>query len=171
MNNLKDISNINYPLTLKDIKNISKQFGFDIPIVIFPNIKTINGHIIDQIILYRTKLFSGHWTLLFKNNDGNIEYFDSYGYFPDKALLFNGNALNKKLKMELPIVNMLLKNIESEYNENDYQSNNSNTCGKWVLIRYLLKYMSNDEFKKLFWNKNKIFNDDVINQLFIKLLI
>ena len=101
------------------------------------------------VILYRTGPDYGHWTLLHKLDNGNIEFFDSYGFKPDTEFGFIGN------EYQLPhylweLLGKLSKLTRIHYNQYPLQSQSRgvNTCGRWVILRHLFKFADIDSFKK-----------------------
>jgi len=109
----------------------------------------------------------GHWIGLHINNHNNIEVFDSFGNFVDDFLnkidveFRNENGENYRY-----LTNLLLKYKGTvEYNEKKLQNYFSNTCGKWVVYRFLRNDLTLKEFQKLFSN-NTLKNDNIILKLF-----
>lgn len=93
------------------------------------------------VILYITAFSppnkKGHWVLLHRTPEG-IEFFDSYGYKPDREF----NDISPKLHYP-HYLDHLLHRIKSPVHYNDYsfQSPISNTCGRWVILRnYFSRY-------------------------------
>jgi len=93
----------------------------------------------------------GHWVCVVRRGDV-VSYFDSYGRLPDNKIYLNGS---------FPYLSKLL--IESpytlEYNDDDYQSNNSATCGRHVIVRIIMKNRSiedYDTFMKSFKNDDAL---------------
>jgi hypothetical protein len=117
-------------------------------------------------ILYPWKLDEeggvfGHWTTIFLNKDGNIEYFNSYGSFLEEGAMKN---IDKKFKKQhgedIKYLTYLLynSNHKVEYNNKKLQSDKSNTCGRWVIYRLLRCDLNIKQFQKLF-TKDTIKND------------
>lgn len=108
------------------------------------------------MILYETSVNSGHWTLLhqpYGGGDEVIEFFDSLGYRPDGEFEFIDEITRHELSQVKPfIVKTLLElsenGFEIEYNDHklQYDSPNIATCGRWCIIRHLLKELDIDEF-------------------------
>lgn len=99
------------------------------------------------VILYETAPNFGHWVLLHRpapaHGVGNLEFFDSYGMKPDdelKHIPAQYRADSRQTKKE--VVRLLLAtpaDIPISYNEHTFQLpiDGVNTCGRWVIIRYL----------------------------------
>jgi len=121
-----------------------------------------------KIILIEENYNSGHWTALLRYGD-TIEWFDSYGLAPDGELKFI-NAVKRRLLGEgRKTLTELLSNVKDKkvvYNKTKLQklSNQSSTCGRWVILRILMMtkffYDLNDFVKFIKKYKKEIgFND------------
>ena len=92
------------------------------------------------IILYEMIPGLGHWSMLhFINNNGKkcIEFFDSYGMTPDKALkIFDNKKYNPKV-----VKYLMNQNKEIEYSPYCFQAENDNimTCGRHCIVRHIFK--------------------------------
>lgn len=122
---------------------------------IHENIYTVMGPYRACILLIETRQNYGHWVCFFEKENGNIEYFDSYGYFPDDELEF----INEKFRKENGEWHSeLLRKLYNsgrkiEYNDYRLQGPKTSTCGRWCALRINHKDMSIEEFAKLFINK------------------
>ena len=94
------------------------------------------------ILLVEQKLNRGHWVALLRN--GNmIEYFDPYGYRPDKALLWTPRQLRKRLGQDEPHLSHLLNKAKDDgmkvvFGETSYQKRDDpgvQTCGRHLVMR------------------------------------
>ena len=86
------------------------------------------------ILLYLDTPNSGHWTTL-KRFNNDIEYFCSYGTYPDKQMNWYGKELRKELgESELYLTKLLNKTgLNVNYNDIDYQNKDNLdivTCGR-----------------------------------------
>ena len=140
---------------LKDYKNIeSLLYPFNRVVILYVWKKSENKR-------------HGHWIGLHVNNKNNIEVFDSFGNFVDDFL----NKIDVKFRNENGenyryLTNLLLKyKGVVEYNEKKLQNDKSNTCGKWVIYRFLRNDLTLEQFQKLF-TKNTKKNDNIILKLF-----
>lgn len=100
------------------------------------------------VILYETQPNFGHWTLLHKLDNGNIEFFDSYGFKPDSEFkLISPEYQYPHYLMEL--LKKLSKLTQIHYNQYQLQSkaNGVSTCGRWVILRKLYPDLDIDRFK------------------------
>lgn len=88
-------------------------------------------------ILYQHKKNNGHWVLLSRYGD-TIEYFDSYGGYIDKPLIWTSSKIRAELGEE-PYLSRLLKDCKYDviYNAYNFQdeSNTIATCGRWCVLR------------------------------------
>lgn len=109
------------------------------------------------ILLYEVKQNFGHYTALLIDPDGNLEFFDSYGFAPDQEL-------NYAKYDNTPYLTNLLKKYNGNIVYNNYQFQewvkDVNTCGRWTStrIRFGKKY-NLSQFQKLFSNL-KFYNGD-----------
>ena len=86
------------------------------------------------ILLYLDTPNSGHWTTL-KRFNNDIQYFCSYGTYPDKQMNWYGKELRKELgESELYLTKLLNKTgLNVNYNDIDYQNKDNLdivTCGR-----------------------------------------
>lgn len=98
------------------------------------------------VILYESKPGFGHWTLLHRYRN-NIEFFDSYGFQPDTEF----NYVDPRYRLPHKLVEFLLSMFDSfkiHYNQYRFQtmSENIQTCGRWCILRNLLKHIDIDKF-------------------------
>jgi hypothetical protein len=128
-------------------------------------------------ILTESKLNSGHWTLLIRNDDV-FEYMDPYGTSPKNILDYIPNYMNKKLgnnyKEDIgKMINSIKPTDKFIYNKTKFQKDapNINTCGRWCITRlslFLYDDLNLNEFTKLIKTKAKqlkMTNDEFITFL------
>lgn len=101
------------------------------------------------VILYETKPNFGHWTLLHKLNNGNIEFFDSYGFKPDTEF----KLISPEYQYPHYLMNLLKelsKLTQIHYNQYQLQSKSPgvSTCGRWCILRRLYPDLDIDQFKE-----------------------
>ncbi len=112
-------------------------------------------------LLYLTKPYYGHWTLIFKYpNKDEIHFFDSYGYKPDTEFKFVKNMEFRKKSKQIYhyLVKLLLDaygKYKISYNNYQLQSHSSPsrkiaTCGRWCIARWINKNMDEHQFYELF---------------------
>ena len=130
----------------------------------------------DAILIYYPTHISdneiiGHWTLLLLPTlkRKKIEFFDSYGMFPDSELKYSevGNKMDKNLIKLFILLKSHFKDIPIEYNEFKYQEDNTDYCGLYCILRYLNRDLSNKEFKKKMDKLKKKYKVEKYDQLFI----
>jgi len=134
-----------------DVKNIDELFGsYD-----------------SVVILYEKEPLNGHWVALLRNGD-TIEFFDSYGIFPDmekdfldeKYLINTGQIVNKLAQLLRDAWDMGYK---VEYNNYLLQvmKDGVSTCGRHVISRIWHKDLTIDEYNKFINSFKKLNPDDV----------
>lgn len=118
----------------------------------------------NAVILYPAKsTVDGHWTCLFYSvspyGKRVVEFFDPYGYSPDKEF--------SQTTVKLPrfLARLLIKTpYQVEYNNHRLQrmSKNINTCGRHCVNRILNADMDIDTYKKVFGTKDGITGDELV---------
>ncbi len=155
-----------YSLSNEDIQKILPNCN----ILVYSDLK--NYRRLDDIrlpcvILFRTSPTYGHWTCLFRNKLGEIEFFDSYGKFPDDELEFIDEETKKELNESFPYLLNLMKDYSNHINFNNYwlQGKGVCTCGRHCVLRMLLNddYEDIDDYvDNVFYKYRKIGNPDEI---------
>lgn len=111
----------------------------------------------------------GHWVGLMKNKNNNIEYFNSYGSFLEDGVMKNIDVnFKKKHGEDFKYLTYLLyiSPYDVEYNPRTLQSKNSNTCGRWVIYRFLRDDLTIEEFNKLFYKNTKKNDIKILNLVY-----
>lgn len=145
---------LKYKVTDGDMKRV---FHNKVKILLYNQLKTVSS--IDNllnpfnkvIILYQWGPTIGHWTCLNKHKNGDLDFFDPYGFMPDDERKFipapywQSNYLSKLLGRYHGRV---------YYNQYDLQSESKavETCGRWVINRLSNSHIPLDEFIE-FWHK------------------
>lgn len=157
---------MNYSLTKTDILNNIKTrvLRYDD----LANYKTIDQIFINNtcFILYPIQSKNnGHWVCVLKNAHG-VEFFDPYGFFIDTEKKY---AHNDDLVNTINYISILMKKspYELSYNENKFQARDDDiaTCGRWCLIRCLMKNHSLNYFKNtinIYKKKYNLTSDELI---------
>lgn len=157
------------------IYDINKIVGRNINLIIYDKIKDYDSIYqlltppnYELVILYNTGRNYGHWCCLYKANNGNIIFFDSYGKEIDEQLPYMKKYYTKSGKHLFPLLtNLLLKLPESvkiEYHDKVLQGKTSATCGRWVGFRLKTKNkLSVDEFENMFTTNTTKNDKDIIN--------
>lgn len=109
------------------------------------------------VILYQNTKYNGHYVSLFIDNDGNLNFQDSYGYAPDQPIQLGMLAFDEKLPR------YLTKLIDSSgmkliVNKTDYQSKkhtNYADCGRHACLRILLRNLSNAQYNDLLMSNSR----------------
>lgn len=152
---------MDYPLSKSDIE---RAFDGKIKVLLYNEIANYNN--INELlypynricILYYWKKYHGHWVCVFKNKNGNVEIFDSFGTFPDGTLKdINLNFRKETNQAHKHLTELLYKGGRAvEYNDKKLQSNKSSTCGRWCCYRMFRDDLTIEEFQDLFKRyKNK----------------
>jgi len=106
------------------------------------------------ILLYESKMNFGHWVALFKgsyDDEPVIEWFDSYGIFPDDERKFIPKEFLEYYEKVPHTVKLLTKSkYIKRYSQYKLQGNKTNTCGRWCYVRLRLSHVSEDKFNDLF---------------------
>ena len=146
---------MDYPLSKTDIEKI---FNHKIKVLLYSDIANYKS--IDDLlkpygrvcILYYWKKYSGHWVCVFRNKNGRVEIFDSFGTFPDGTLKeINYNFRKETNQAYKHLTDLLLKGgREVEYNDKKLQGDKSSTCGRWCIYRMLRNDLTIEEFQDLF---------------------
>jgi hypothetical protein len=116
------------------------------------------------ILLYESSPNSGHWVAILKsyscNNIPLIEFFDPYGCFPDSQQQYiNKSFLSVSGQKYKKLTELLLNsnpNYLISFNHHKFQmlDNNIATCGRWCMLRILLKDICLQDFINLVEKKS-----------------
>lgn len=163
VNLLKDSEKIS--LSGEDIYQITNQQCLPIPyhrLNEFNNIDEIfDGHLA-VALLYETSENNGHWVCLIRR-DSSIEFYDSYGFAPDREIKLSPYNLRQTPVGSIPHLSSLLSQskLRITYNTEDLQKEREdvNTCGRYVAARVLFNHMSIPEFNAML-TTNKFGNAD-----------
>ena len=131
----------------------------------YDNIDAALGKYGALIILYLTDQNMGHWTCVFRNQDYDLEFFDSYGYKPDDEFAFIPEFFRAYYQQIKPHLSKLLydSGYGIIYNEHPLQSSESflrgedppSTCGYWVACRLNARDKPLEQFVKPFLEVRK----------------
>lgn len=147
---------MDYSLSGKDLMEFCSGRA---KIVTYPDLQSYKD--IDELLkphgvvflLYEFKRFYGHWTLIYRRDDGGIECFDSYSYKPDEEFTFIPEYFRAINDMVYPRLTKMLLDSNKDIHYNNFklqrESNNIATCGRWCLVRLLFKHMDIDKFYKM----------------------
>lgn len=161
------INAIHMPLSDKNIINLLNNDCF---ILLYKDLNKYNN--IDDlfnksnniIILYQTTCNYGHWVALINHNK-YIEFFDSYGFFPEDPKQFMTKKWLVRSGQDNNYILYLLStsNKKCIYNNKKMQDSRPYvaTCGRHCVIRIKLKHMSLKKYQQLML-KNGEFNSDFL---------
>lgn len=165
MNNIKDLHDaLFYSLSDQDLKDI---IGDDVRILTYEQLGEYNSlsELLPKehdgiIILFERKEGEGHWLALLRGSKKNVLFFDSLAYRPDKQLLWNSKATNKRLGQDTPHLTYLLneglkEGFKISFNETKFQDEQKGftTCGRWVSMILLYYKHNKNPTLKGFYNK------------------
>lgn len=109
------------------------------------------------ILLYLSKYNYGHYVCIFQRNNKTIEFFDSLGFdMPDDEFNFISDEERYKNNELIPhVIKLLYKSgLKIENNIDQLQQFNTQTCGRHVAVRLLLRNMKIDDYVKLMKSTN-----------------
>ena len=126
-----------------------------------------------NIILYQTNQKGssayGHWVALFRTPSGSVEFFDSYGTYPDDDL---ARTIYKDCKECNYLTKLLLDFMDRggsvEYNNYKLQGDSTATCGKHVFTRLLNSGLGIDQYKSYLDEMKKLYGsyDKVVHEIY-----
>ena len=123
-------------------------------LVNYDNINDAMGPHGALILLYMTNQNYGHWVCAFKRNNNAIEFFDSYGFFPDDELKLIPEYFRKVSNQLYPHLTYLLLKSKNKIEYNNVQlqklKKDVNTCGRWCIVRIMLRNLTINEFVRKF---------------------
>ena len=97
-------------------------------------------------------LQSGHWIGIWKNDaTRTVHHFDSYGLTPQEEDTYSGQALVKEALLQKFYSVCMRSGYRVAYNTTRYQHMDSgnNTCGRHVICRLRLRYLTDAQYAKL----------------------
>ncbi len=154
-------------LSDQDIRN---KLGGRTNIIMYPDLHKYRS--IDQIlggennavILYESKPQYGHWTAILKPRGDLLEFFNSYGGYPDTSLSHIDKAFREESNQDFPYLSQLL--IDSpynlSYNEHKLQKHADDvlTCGRHVIFRIRNSHLPLSDYKRLLDELKKKYHTD-----------
>ena len=140
-------------------------------IVGMKDINELFGPYDSVVLLYEKEPNVGHWVGLIRNDDV-IEFFDSYGMFPESEKDYiDQNFIESSGQRQNKLAQLLFDawklGYKVEYNDYHLQvmKDGISTCGRHVISRIWNKHMNIDEYNKFINSfRNKGLNpDDVVS--------
>jgi hypothetical protein len=124
------------------------------------------------VVLYQKAEFDGHYVSLFKDDDGNLNYQDSYGYGVDVPINMGLLPFDKPLPRYL---GMLIEKSGRRLITNtfDYQRGKMKgyaDCGRHACLRIRCRKMSNDDYRYMMTNNVSKFLTPDHNAVMLTLL-
>lgn len=121
------------------------------------------------ILMYMTTDNYGHWTCVFRRDDNTLEFFDSLGGKPDDQIMKIPEYYRNVSGQDMPHLTALLYNSGDNiiYNEFKLQeeSEDVNTCGRFVALRLFYRHLTQEQFAKLMTMFEDYNPDDVVSLL------
>lgn len=136
-------------LKFKTLSQIFKD-GYDAAIILLENHET------------RSKTAYGHFVLLL-DHDGSVEHFDSYGLSADEEL-----SLEKEKRLSKFFNNEDRALVQNTFEFQSY-GGHINTCGRWCVVRLLLKRLTLEQFIKFIKTFPHIPKDQLVTILTVLL--
>jgi hypothetical protein len=174
----------NHPLSDSEIRELMRG---KCNIVVYPDITQYSS--LEQLLgsygvcflLYESKPKYGHWTLILLLDNGEVEFFNSYGGksrgLPDESLLLIDRDFRKQSNQEIHYLSLLLlkSGYKLNYNEIQMQGKKQNikTCGRHCVVRAHLKNLDLYQYRALMeklCEKTGLDIDGVVTLLTIKKL-
>lgn len=120
------------------------------------------------VLLYQMTERMGHWVCCINRPD-HIEFFDSLGKCPDRTPEYSNGEINKKNYQTAKLLTRLLYESGKPviYNNIPLQSTDSNTCGRWVLGRIIMRDIPLEDFQMIFDNQH--FTPDQLITMIIRI--
>lgn len=109
----------------------------------------------------------GHWLAIFMDHDTKtIHHFDPYGFGLAMEEKYTQNPLVRAGLLSTFYQNAQSSGYNVVFNSTKFQKleNNMNTCGRHVITRIRLSYLSDDEYSKLLMGQ-KLTADDIVTYL------
>ena len=101
------------------------------------------------LLLYESKINTGHWTCLI-NQPKTIVFFDPYSLQPDSQLAFSNIKFRKSIGVKMPYLSYLMYHSKKPVDYNDTQlqvlKEGIETCGYWCDRRLLFNELTNNQF-------------------------
>lgn len=88
----------------------------------------------------------GHWTTVFLQNNGRLQFFDSTAHAPDTLAMLQSLGRAQRLGQSEPILVEALRGRPAFYNDEPLQADGAQTCGRWCLLRLAVRDMSEPDF-------------------------
>ncbi len=140
-------------------KDINRMLHNSCPILPYSALSQYND--IDEVlgpnqcvvILYEVVPGEGHWTCMFRNKQGQLVFYDSLGYKMDSELVFVNKYRRKNdIPTETKELTRLVGHEKVISNTEPVQKDvkNISTCGRYSVMRLLLRDLSNKEFNDIF---------------------
>lgn len=102
------------------------------------------------VLLFASKPTYGHWTCIFER-DGDLEFFDPYGTWPDDSLAFISPQARTELRQDYTYLSKLMLGYNGtlSYNQYHFQKHNPGlrTCGRHCVVRLLNRHLSLNDYK------------------------
>lgn len=98
------------------------------------------------IVLHRWRPDYGHWTCMFMQPGGKLQLFDSTAAEPDSLRDKQSAEDARALGQDRASIVRALRGEPARYNDYPLQSSETQTCGRWCMLRLAMRKLSEDEF-------------------------
>lgn len=158
---------IDYPLSDEDI---TRATGLGVLTYDkLPNYNKLEDVIANEhkavVLLYLSFWNSGHYVLLFQDDNGIFNIWDSYGIGRvDGELQYLPFYLNQGGRPHLSTLVQDYNSRGKQVKTNTFALQNdrydTQTCGSWCIARYLMRHHSNENFARLFLENKEYIKPD-----------
>ena len=109
---------------------------------------------------------TGHWTMMYKLKN-KYSYFSSFGVQPDKDLNVISKCMRRILGEDVNEITRLLDGQHIEYSSKRYQKGETNTCGRWCILRtsFVKMNYSKSQFDKYLTDIKKLYPNMTFDEI------
>lgn len=130
----------------------------------FKNIDDLFGTFSSVCILFPIAETFGHWTCIIKHGKYDehktwIEFFDSYGFYPDKQWDYINPLYQKPHYLSRLLAN---SKYPVDYNNIKLQADDVVTCARHVVYRISMKNLPLERYQRMLMNFKKLSPDEIV---------
>jgi len=135
----------------------------------YDNIRQLLGVNRACVLLVESKPKYGHWVCIFQRDDGDIEFFDSYGEdktkigsgMPDFSLSLIDPYFRKETNQDFTYLSKLLMEFPGNLHYNQYRfqkhGKGIRTCGRHCVFRLMNRHLNLEDYKKYMDHLMKVY--------------